>query len=176
MNEVLETIFERRSIRSYKNDPLPEGALETIVDAGRWAPTARNEQELITVAVTDKAMLEELNSDFSKEGFSKRFGDGFNFYYNAPALILLFGPKDFPFTDIDGGITIENMALAAQSLGLNSVIIGCLMGYLDTDAGKKWFEKFGIPDDFKFVISIAVGYKDKDTPKRDRKPDMVKYF
>jgi nitroreductase len=56
------------------------------------------------------------------------------------------------------------MSLAAEGLGLGSVIIGCIREYMNSKAGEKWAKRFGLPEDQKFAIGLALGYKDKETP------------
>ena len=169
MNPVFDVIYNRRSIRSYKSDHITPEQLDNILSAGLWAPTARNEQEIKFVAVQDGNILEELQKDF----LSSIGGESRVFHYNAPAFILLFGPKDFEYTEIDAGIAVQNMALAAESIGLNTVIIGILRKMMHGPLGDKWIKRFNIPDDHKFVIGLAVGYKAADTPKKDRRDNRI---
>ena len=172
MNPVMETILERRSIRSYKPEQLTDEQTKQILDSGLWAPTARNEQEVQFVCVQKPEILEELKKDFSAS-IDADFRD---FIYGAPTFVFLFGHKAFPFTDIDGGIAVENMALSAEALGLSSVIIGCICKMMAGPLGEKWFDRFGISKDNKFIIGLAVGTKSAETAKRDRNDGRISYF
>ena len=62
MNEVLETIRSRRSIRSYKSDPVPRELIEQVLEAGMYAPTGKGMQSPIILAVTDKAVRDKLSA------------------------------------------------------------------------------------------------------------------
>lgn len=170
MNETMKTILSRRSTRSYLPGQITDEQRDIIIEAGRWAPTARNEQEIYTVCVQDKALIDALVSDFS----AGRPGAPFN--YGAPTLFLLFGPADFPYTQMDSGITVENMALAAESLGLGTVIIGMIRDFMNSEKGRPWKDRFGMGDDKVFTIALAVGGIDKPTPARDREPGRVSFF
>jgi nitroreductase len=172
MNPVLTAIMERRSIRSYEPTQISQDQLTQILDAGLWAPTARNEQEIFFAVLQDQTMLTELKQDFaaSNKGAYK------DFIYGAPTFILLFGDREFPFSQIDGGIAVENMALAAESLGLSSVIIGCIRLLFQSKAGETWLERLNIPKNNQFVIGIAIGTKTSDTPKRPRNADRIRMF
>lgn len=174
MNQVIDTILKRRSTRSYRPDALTKEQLDAVVNAGLWAPTARNQQEIYMAVVTDRALMEEFIGEYlERDPKGKRFG---RFNYDAPAFIFLFGPGDFKYTDIDGGIAVENMALAAEAVGAASVIIGCIKDFMAGENGARWSARLGAPENSKFVVGLAVGIGDKATPPRDRKPDRVKYF
>lgn len=56
MGETLQTIRERRSVKSYKPDMIPEETLQKIVEAGTWAPSGMGRQSAIIVAVTNKEL------------------------------------------------------------------------------------------------------------------------
>ena len=169
----MEAILERRSCRKYKSEPLTQEQYAAVMQAFDWAPTARNEQEIRAIVMRDPAMIDALAADFS--AFCEA-GGGRNykqFHYGAPVFIFLVGPKDFPFTAIDAGITVENMALAAQSVGVGSVIIGCLRLYFADPASAGWRKKLGIKDDEIFPVGIALGLPDMDMPKPKRKPGKI---
>lgn len=172
MNDVINAILERRSIRSYSPEQISDEHLRLILEAGLWAPTARNEQEIQFVVIQDKNILEDMQRDFS---IIMNDPDK-NFSYEAPTFIILFGPKDFIFSDVDAGIAVQSMAIAAQSLGLGSVIVGIIRVLLENPAGQKYFDMFGIPDDYKYIIGLAVVHKAAETPKRDRKEGRIKKF
>lgn len=170
MNETMKSILARRSTRSYLPAQITDEQRDTIIEAGRWAPTARNEQEIRIACVQDGAIIDELASEFS----GGKPGPGF--HYGSPTLFLLSGPANFPYTQMDSGITVENMALAAESLGLGTVIIGCIRDFMNGEKGVKWKNRFGIPADDIFTIALACGSIDKITPPRDREPGRVAYF
>lgn len=170
--EVFKTIYSRRSTRSYLDRQIETDELLSILDAGLWAPTARNEQEIKMTVVQDKELMSRFKADFVKAGArSPRFD---NFDYNAPTFIFMFGPKDFPYTELDTGIVAENMALAAESLGLGTVMIGCIREFMRSEAAKPWRDLFGMTDDDIFTLGLAVGRIDKKTQPRERKGDRIK--
>jgi len=156
MAEVLNAIKDRFSTRGYKDIDLTDDELNAIINAGLQAPTAANKQELhFTVVKKGNAAMDELDADL-KAGADKPG----NFYYDAPVVIFISGEDAFPFTPIDAGIAVENMALAAEGLGLGNVIIGCVKMVFDTEKGAKYEKAFGFPEGYKYQIAIAVGHKD----------------
>ena len=174
IQNAMDAILQRRSVRKYKPDPITEEQYEAVMQAFDWAPTARNEQEIRAIVLKDGATLKAFSEDFN--AFCQKSGGRVygNFYYGAPMFIFLVGPKDFPFTAIDGGITSENMAIAAQSVGLGSVIIGCLRLFLADGASAAWRERLGIQDTEVFTVGIALGVPaSADQPVPSRKPGKI---
>ena len=162
MKEVMKAIYNRRSTRSYKPDQISREELAAVLDAGLWAPTARNAQEIIMVTVQDAALLSDIKADYAKN--SERGAQQPDYCHSAPTFIFLYGPKEYGYTELDSGIVVENMALAAEGLGLGSVIIGCIREYMNSEAGEKWVKRLGLPENQKFTIGLGLGYKDKETP------------
>ncbi|MBR0139269.1 MAG: nitroreductase family protein [Firmicutes bacterium] len=163
MNEVLKVIEERSSIRKYKEDMLDDQTIELLIKAGLQGPTANNKQEVhISVLKRDNKALKklacEVNALAGREGC---------FYYNAPVVFMLSADKDLFFGSIDAGIACENMVLAAQSLGLGSVILGMPWRVMGGEMKDYFAEKFCFPENYEFKIGIAVGYKDTDKVPHD---------
>ena len=167
MNPTQKDILERRSIRKYKSDPVPEELIQAVVDAGLWGPTARNEQEIRIVCLRDPALRKQLREDFTAAG--GRTARPLPFDYEAPVFFFLFGPKAFPYTEMDTGIVAENMCLAAQSLGLGTVMIGCIRDFMRSEAGAPWRERLGIGEEDIFTLGLCLGYADGEMKAPARK-------
>lgn len=170
MNETMTSLLNRRSTRSYTQEPVAPADLEQILQAGLWAPTARNAQEIHIAVLTDPEKRAAFKAAFSGADGRPNFR---NFDYGCPVFCLLYGPKDFPYTELDSGIVVENMATAAESLGLGTVIIGCIRDFMRSEAGKPWRELIGMTDDDLFTIGLCIGHIDTPTPPRERKPDRL---
>ena len=84
MNQVLDAIITRRSVRSYKPDPIPEDVLERILTAGQYAATGMNRQSPIILAVTNKAMRDKLSA--MNAGIMGSSSDPF---YGAPVVLVV---------------------------------------------------------------------------------------
>ena len=119
---VLEAISNRRSHRAYKEEQLPEDILSAILRAGLEAPSARNHQPWHFSVVQNKDLIQKIHDEAAMvmgKGGSPRFADpDFQMFYHAPTVVFLFGEKDFGWTQVDCGIAVENMALAAEGLGM----------------------------------------------------------
>ena len=126
MNHVIKTISERSSTRGYTPAPLTEEELDILLQAGLQAPTAANKQELhFTVLPGSHPILQELEDEKNK--LRDITSPPHNFYYEAPAVVIISADSTFKWGTLDAGIAVENMALAAESLGLGNLIIGCIL-------------------------------------------------
>lgn len=151
MTKVLDIITKRSSIRAYKEDGLSNEIISTLVDAALKAPTARNEQELhISVVNNGHPVLKELQQDLNPNATV-------SWYYNAPVVLFISGKDDFKWSAVDAGIAVENVHLAATSLDLGSVILGCIDGVMHGEKQAHYQEILDIPEGYSFYVGIAVG-------------------
>ena len=82
-----------------------------------------------------------------------------NFYYSAPMVLILSGDKSFPWSGLDAGIMVENIALAAEGLGLGSVIIGVIKGAMSGTKADYFAKVLKVPENYEFKVAIAIGHK-----------------
>ena len=166
MNETLEMMLSRSSIRAYTEEKLNEFELDVLKKAALSAPTAMNRQDqrFIFVLTDEKrARLEQAIMDgvidSGNEAFIERMKSrGGKVTYNAP-LVILICAKPGPFAPVDAGIAVENIALAAKSLGLDSVILGMPRAAFEGEVNEAHRREFGFPEGFEFMIAISVGHK-----------------
>jgi nitroreductase len=160
-NRVLTAMKQRSSARAYSAEQLTGEELEAVLNAGLMAPTATNRQEIhFTVVKGDSPVLGELDEE--KRSLHGQGRQPHNFYYEAPVLILLSAEENFKWSQVDAGIAVENMAVAAESLGLGSLIIGCIYDVLHGEKQSYFSEKFKFPEGYSFQIALAVGHKTDD--------------
>ncbi len=160
-NPVLDTIAARRSVRAYEARPLTDEQQSALISAALSAPSAMNLQPWHLILVKNRELLLEMERAVAEHFV--RVGDtataerirsrGGKIFYNAPTVFFVAMNRENP---IDAGILAENIALAATSLGLGSVILG-LPGYVFFDDHAYWAKKLQFPDGCHFGISIAVG-------------------
>ena len=82
-----------------------------------------------------------------------------NFYYSAPLVIIISGESGFKWSPVDAGIAVENIALAAEDLGLGNVIIGCIYDALRGEKRESFAKALSFPEGYEYEIAIAVGHK-----------------
>lgn len=175
MNDVLNAIATRSSARLYDEKPLEKDKLEAIIDAGLKAPTGMNLRELhFSIINGNNKILEELDAE--KRRLRNQDKLEHLFHYEAPHLIIISAEDDARWGEVDAGIASENICLAAESMGIGSLIIGCIYDALHGEK-QEYFEKaLGIPAGKTFKIAVAVGYKKDDkTPHDYNKDQQVTY-
>lgn len=174
-NETIDHILERRTIREYTEEQITGEELETLLTCAMWAPSARNMQPCHIRVVQSKKMLDEINVDFKNlvgwDTPAYTNWDKNPFYQNAPTVMFMYSETD---SGMDGGLMAENVALAAKSMGLGTCIIGSIGALLNHENGKKWKERMDIPENYRFLIAIAVGHGNEDPAPKLRKSEQYK--
>lgn len=163
MNEVLKAIQDRRSTRGFSDVQLTEEQLQALIDAALASPTARNTQMWHFSVVQNKELLDQFCHEAAQMlAAGKPAGrdtEEFHMFYHAPTVIFISRPIECAnrFVEVDCGIACENIALAAQGMGLGSVIIGMAMDLFLSERGEYYNKAFGIPEGYRFSIGIVVG-------------------
>ncbi len=168
-----DAILKRRTIRSYTDESLPREVLEKLLECAMWAPSGRNSQACHVRVLPDKKALDALNTDFkNKVGWDTPAYTRWDVnpvYQGAPAMFFIFAES--AGNAINGGIMVENIAVAAEGMGLGSCIIASVGGLLSAPEGNKWKRILDIPESYEFIIAIAVGVKAEDPEPKERKPE-----
>ena len=152
-NSVLTAIAERRSIRAYRAEKVSQEQIDLLLKAAEEAPSARNAQPWHFTVVQDSAVLKEIHDEAIKNLKQERD----DIFYAAPLVIFISADGENPFGRLDAGIAVQNIALAAHSLGLGSVILG-LPDFAFSGARKAYFEALlKFPAAYHFAIAIAIG-------------------
>lgn len=160
MNETIKTILERSSPMKFKPEHLPAEDVELIVKAGLKAPSAMNRQTPRFIIVRN----EELRNRLSKMNAAVLHADTDPFY-GAPDVVVVLGSKNGK-PDQDGPIAVQNMLLAAYSLGYGGRWINRCKEMFESEEGKKILADVGIEEEMLGIACVILGYPDeKMTPK-----------
>lgn len=162
MNETLSSIAKRFSCRAYDGQLPAKEQLEAIALAAVQAPSAMNRQPWEIVVITEKGLIEEMDiagmemlaMQEDKTAYHRFMERGGNLFYNAPCMLMILQQ---PGTGLDTGIVSQNIALAAHSLGLGSVICGMAILPLNSAQGAVFKEKIGFPEGYEFGMAVLVG-------------------
>lgn len=161
MNEIIKAMEERRSIRKFKAEMPKKEDLAQIIEAGLYAANGRGQQAVITVAVTDPKLRDQLSAANCKIG---GFPEGFDPFYGAPAILIVLADKNWPTRVYGGSLVMGNMMLAAHSLGLGSIWIHRAKEEFETEEWKQFLAGLGVEGEWEGIGHCAVGYIDGDVP------------
>lgn len=152
-NNTVDTIMNRRSVREYKNTQVSEKDIETIINAGLYAPSGRNLQTWHFTVVQNRDLIDEIEAAVSVVRGVKDFHP----FFGAPTVIFISGDKSSDWMREDCAAATENMMLAAHSIGIGSCWVGCCRSTLMGDE-EKWREKLGVPEGFQPMYALPIGY------------------
>lgn len=154
MNEVIKSLIERRSCRAYKSEQIKDTELDTILEAGTYAPTGMGKQSPLIVAIQNPEILskvEKLNATVAgnPEGHT---------FYGAPTVVVVFGDPSLPFGLSDGNLVICNLLNAAHAVGVDSCYIWRAKESFESEEGQALKKEWGIPDAYQGVGNVILGY------------------
>ena len=160
MNEVLKAIRTRRTVRRFKRNSVEDEKLQTILDAGRWAPSFSNLQPWKFIVIKNPGIKGALDEAARKDVLRLGINE-------APVAILVCVDRRIdPLHAIEAGAAAtQNMTLAACSLGLGAGWIG-IWG---TEAEASIQKLFKLPETVRVVSLLPIGIPD-ETPEGIRKP------
>lgn len=174
LNTILEIIEKRRSIRKYQPTQIKDEELAAILEAGRSAPSGGNNQTSHFIVIQNASILQELKRLVSlefekmelKEGMYKSLQTsikaakkgGYDFFYNAPTLVIAANQKKYGNAIADCACALENMMLAASSLNIGSCWINQLHWLDDNEVIHKYMTELGLGDGETICGGLSLGY------------------
>ena len=177
MNEILEAIKNRRSVRKFKPTPVDDEKIKTVLTAGQWAPSFMNTQpwKFIVIRGTEmkSRLIDALHLPFLGVDFK---GDlPYKDLLDAPVLIVICADtkRDKIHFIEDSACAAENMALAAHAIGLGSYWVGVFNSNFVEDAVKKALK---VPETYRAVALLPLGVPaEAPMPRRENLENMVYY-
>ena len=167
-NEVIKNIKTRRSIRAYLDKEVSDELIDKVTEAGTYAPSGMSRQSATIVVIKDKN-----TRDLISKMNAKVMGRDIDPYYGAPVIILVLADSNVNTWVEDGSLVLENMMLAANSLGLGTVWVHREKEMFDSEEGKELLAKWGLKTSLRGVGSIALGYPKVDGVLHPIKPDYI---
>lgn len=173
VNPVLDAILERSSIRAFESRPIEEAKLELLRTAALAAPTAMNRRSQRFAFVTNKEVMARIDAAASAAfpQLKDRLAEH-GVMYHPPLFVAVFAEKG-RFSGADAGIAVENLVLAAQSLGLGSVILGMPAPAFEGEQGEKLMRELGVPEGFGFELAVSVGYPATEKKPHEFNPEQI---
>jgi len=154
MKETLTDLKERRSCRKYLDRQVEEEALQLILEAGTYAPTGRNRQSPVIVAVQDPDTIKKLSLlNGNPAGMT---GDPF---YGAPTVLIVLADSTVSTHVHDGALVMGNLMNAAHAVGVDSCYIFRAKEMFETEEGKNYLKVWGIPEHYVGIGNCILGYR-----------------
>ena len=168
MNQTLETIFNRSSIRSYSDKQVEKDQIMTLLRAGMSAPSAVNKQPWAFVVIDDKALMEKIGEELKNAAMIKK----------ASCAIVVCGDLKLTLEGAgqeywiqDCSAATENILLAAHSMGLGAVWCGIYPG---KERIEKLSNLLSLPENIIPLNIIPIGVRDKEQEPKDKwKEDRI---
>jgi len=154
MDERLQIIFSRRSIRQYTDEPVSEADMTSLLEAGMAAPSAMNRRPWHLVAVTDKQVIARIAQSPPYGGTLSR----------APMVIVVCGdPSVSSWWLQDCTLATQNILVAAAGLGLGGVFLGC---HDKPERERPIRRALGIPDEIGMASILCIGHPAEEKQAR----------
>lgn len=185
MNETIETILNRRSVRVYSDEQIKQEDLDLVLKAGLFSPSGCNMQPWHFTVVQNEEIINKLNVETKKvllksdNDHFKNFAtnEKYNIFYDAPTIIVISGEKSALVPETDCSAATENMILAAESLGIGTCWIGLITFLFRSESGAEYSKMLEIPEEYEPYYAITLGYKKIADPKpQPRRENTVNYI
>ena len=161
--EAMKNLLERRSIRKYRETQVPDELLDQILEAGLYAPTGMNRQNVIMVAVRDQETRDQMMRINAAV-----MGSQNDPFYGAPCVIVVLGdPEVYPVVE-NGSLVLGNLMNAAHALGLGSCWIHRAKQTFETEEGKALLRKWGLKENLVGIGNCILGYPDEEPAPKAR--------
>lgn len=166
MNEVLQALKTRRSVRAYQPKQVEKELLDQVLEAGTYAPTGSGKQSPVIVAVQDPDTVGQLSRMNAAANGNK--SDPF---YGAPTVLVVLADKSRRTYLLDGASVITTLLNAAHAVGLASCWIHRAKEEFESEEGKALLKKWGVVGDYEGVGHVILGYAASDlgepAPRKD---------
>ena len=168
---MIEKLCERYSVKAYKDTPVPKEILDKIIKAGTCAPTGRNLQSPIILAVTDKKMRDKLS-----RMNAEILGTDTDPFYGAPVVLVVLAKKDVNTYLYDGSLVMGNLLNATHFLGLGGCWIHRAKEMFETKEGKDILVSLGITEEYEGIGNCVIGYPSQTGAPKPKKENYVYYI
>ena len=162
MNATIKDMIERRSIRKFKPDEVPQALIDEVIEAGLYAANGKGKQSPIIVAVTNPDLRAQIVRDNCRIG---GWNEGHDPFYGAPVILIVLAPKDWANGVYDGSLVMGNLMLAGHALGLGTIWINRAKEEFEESAYQELLKKIGIEGEYIGIGHCALGYRDGNLPK-----------
>lgn len=178
--ELLELIKYRRSIRKYQERQISRVDMETIIEAGIYAPNAGGGQRSMIVGIHSADLAGRIGRMNLARFDRSRLAGSYvsreqpstiddptikNGFYDAPSVCIVFAQKNFLYSIPDAFCCAENMVLMAAELGISSCIVARGEETFDSEAGAAMLREWGVPENYIARCFVLLGYVNGEYPR-----------
>ena len=160
MNETLNSLKTRRSIRSYLPKQVEKDLLDQVLEAGTYAPTGGGQQVPVIVAVQDPNTVKQLSKMNAKV-----IGNDSDPFYGAPSVLVVLAERTRRTYLLDGAAVMTTLVNAAHAVGLGSCWIHRAKEMFESEEGKALLAKWGLSGDYEGIGNVIVGYPAGPAPQ-----------
>lgn len=171
--DALEMLLTRRSVKGYFPDKMPDARMiDQVIEAGTYAPSGRGQQSPLIVAITQRALRDELSVINARI-----LGTTVDPFYGAPVVLLVLADSTSSTHRDDGALVMGNLLNAAHAVGLGACWIHRARETFETERGQQLLREWGIPNHYVGIGYCVMGYGNKEPhPSTPRKADYVRYI
>ena len=169
MNEVIKNLLTRRSVRKFTDKKIAREELDILLKVALAAPSGMNKQTWQFTLVDDKEKIQKLATEVGKAMDRENYD-----IYKPAALIIPSNLRDSAWGMEDNACALENIFLAAHSLGIGSVWINQLRHCCDVPTVRVILTEWGIPEDHVVYGIAALGYQDGQPLGEVEKKGVIK--
>ena len=168
MNQTIQCLLSRRSTKKFTEQQVPDDLLNQVLEAGLYAPSGRNNQNVICVAVRDPEIRNQLASMNAA-----LLGADIDPFYGAPCVIVVFADSEGLTWVEDGSLVMGNMLNAAHALGLGACWVHRARGMFESEEGKALMKEWGLPETMKGIGNCILGYSAAPALDKPRKEGRI---
>ena len=193
MNQIIDAILSRRSIRKYTDEPVSPDDLNQIIQCGLYAANGGNHQVVHLTALARRDLLDQLTAlvrgEFLKmppqeelyQNIAIRNAhnrpDSYDFSFHAPVVIIAGAPLGWPNGMADSASALQNMQVAASALGLGACWVNQLHWLSENPVLRNFLQSYGIGQDEEICGSIVLGHpagpKPAAAPRKDGRVTII---
>ncbi|MDR2132892.1 MAG: nitroreductase family protein [Clostridiales Family XIII bacterium] len=181
--DAIEAIRTRYSCRAFTDKLPPDKDLDTIAKAAVASPSGMNRQLWRVVVVKNKELIADLEAEGMKQlaalpdkgAYERILSRGGKLFYNAPCMMVVpIGKATRDGMEIlDCGIVVENIAIAATSLGINSLICGFAALSFAGEKNAEFKKRLDFPEGYDIGLAVLLGYAENPGGS-PHEPDLSK--
>ncbi len=166
--ELNEVIRNRRSVRSFTEETVPQELIDRIIEAGLWAASGMGKQAPVILQIDDpdtRNEISRLNAAVMNASIDP--------FYGAKQVLIVLADRSAGTYVYDGALTMGNMMLRAYDLGVASCWIHRAKEVFETEEGKAILKKAGIEGDYEGIENLIIGYAADVPQPKERKEGRV---